>query len=306
MSSVPSALGNRPGCLQVADDREPCSGVSGATLGVFLRCIDCAGGFRHRHLHASTPNANVGYTAYVRIVPAIDWKGVADRFFATLLAAVLPGATYYQDPGGDASGRVSRHNLGPPMSLFEAFNLGKVFASTSHRGRPRRPRFERGLSRSARSLVARNWVLSRFLDRAKPTPTMRTAFTARCEPNEPSHPVGCARLRLGPRDPFAPLPFEKPVRPRWTAPSSTLEAPARDDCGGFRLAVRSHFRRRKGERQTPVAIQDEDFGSTEQPRFPYIPIGLYLGAVAMAAARHRDALCADQNRGYSRISQNSG
>ncbi|MBX3680757.1 MAG: PEP-CTERM/exosortase system-associated acyltransferase, partial [Rhodocyclaceae bacterium] len=36
--------------------------------------------------------------------------------------------------------------------------------------------------------------------------------------------------------------------------------------------------------------QDEDFGSAEQPRFPYIPIGLYLGAVAMAKRRGIETL----------------
>lgn len=49
-----------------------------------------------------------------------------------------------------------------------------------------------------------------------------------------------------------------------------------------RLAVRAQYRRRKGETKTALALSDGDFGTKDQPRFPYIPIGLYLAVVAMA------------------------
>ncbi len=43
-----------------------------------------------------------------------------------------------------------------------------------------------------------------------------------------------------------------------------------------RLAVIGRFRRRKGEQRTPLPLSDQDFGTSLQPRFPYITIGLYL------------------------------
>jgi len=49
-----------------------------------------------------------------------------------------------------------------------------------------------------------------------------------------------------------------------------------------RLAVVSAFRRRKGENREPGSIHTGDFGTQEQPRFPYIPVGLYLGMLAQA------------------------
>lgn len=46
---------------------------------------------------------------------------------------------------------------------------------------------------------------------------------------------------------------------------------------------RTSRRPRKTRNSTPgVALSDDDFGTKDQPRFPYIPIGLYLAVVAMA------------------------
>ena len=52
-----------------------------------------------------------------------------------------------------------------------------------------------------------------------------------------------------------------------------------------RLAVVHEFRRRKGEQDTPINLADEDFGTPARPRFPHIPVGLYLGALAIAQRR---------------------
>jgi len=101
-------------------------------------------------------------------------------------------------------------------------------------------------------------------------------------------PVGCARMVLHrPDDPEAPFPFE-------TLCSNTIDRsiidPARLDRTRIgeisRLAVRSKYRRRRGEQHTAIGISKEDFGSSNNPRFPYIPIGLYLGATALA--KHLD------------------
>jgi N-acyl amino acid synthase of PEP-CTERM/exosortase system len=43
------------------------------------------------------------------------------------------------------------------------------------------------------------------------------------------------------------------------------------------------YRRRKGEAARPGGdIDDNDFGTPDRPRFPYIPVGLYLGMIAQA------------------------
>lgn len=101
----------------------------------------------------------------------------------------------------------------------------------------------------------------------------------------PSHDlVGCVRMVLAnPAAPDAPLPFEKLCQA--TLDRSIID-PARlprERIGEIsRLAVRSPYRRRRGEQHVAVAVGEEDFGSKDNPRFPYIPIGLYLSMTAVA------------------------
>ena len=101
---------------------------------------------------------------------------------------------------------------------------------------------------------------------------------------EPHVLVGCNRLVLArPEEPDYPLPFERTCAA--TLDRSIID-PAKEPRGAIaevsRLAVRAHYRRRRGETKAAVALSDEDFGTKEQPRFPYIPIGLYLGVIALA------------------------
>lgn len=101
---------------------------------------------------------------------------------------------------------------------------------------------------------------------------------------EPHSLVGCNRLVMArPEEPDYPLPFERTCAA--TLDRSIID-PAKEPRGAIaevsRLAVRAYYRRRKGETKAAVAISDEDFGTKEQPRFPYIPIGLYLGVIALA------------------------
>lgn len=103
--------------------------------------------------------------------------------------------------------------------------------------------------------------------------------------SEPVRPVGCTRVVLArPGEPDYPLPFEKTCAA--TLDRSIVD-PARlprDRIAEVsRLAVRAAYRRRRGESAAETPIHDEDFGTTVHPRFPYIPIGLYLGAIALAA-----------------------
>jgi N-acyl amino acid synthase of PEP-CTERM/exosortase system len=96
--------------------------------------------------------------------------------------------------------------------------------------------------------------------------------------------VGCTRMVLAnPEDPDAPLPFE--ILCHDTIDRSIIDPSAlqRNRIGEIsRLAVRAKYRRRRGEQHVPVALADDDFGTPDNPRFPYIPIGLYLGATALA------------------------
>lgn len=96
--------------------------------------------------------------------------------------------------------------------------------------------------------------------------------------------IGCTRLiRASPSDPLYPLPFEKICK---DVLDRTIVDPARlprdTICEVSRLAVVSQFRTRRGEDKSAVPISDQDFGTVEQPRFPYIPIGLYLAATELA------------------------
>jgi len=97
-------------------------------------------------------------------------------------------------------------------------------------------------------------------------------------------PVGCVRIVLAkPENPAYPLPFERTCAA--TLDRSIID-PAQVPRGRVtevsRLAVASQFRRRKGEENKPISIGDQDFGSVLHSRFPYIPVGLYLGSIALA------------------------
>lgn len=97
--------------------------------------------------------------------------------------------------------------------------------------------------------------------------------------------IGCTRIvRPNPESPDAPLPFERVC-------ADTLDKKIMINLAGSarysvaevsRLAVISRYRKRKGESASPVSITDEDFGTVSQPRFPYIPIGLYIGTIELA------------------------
>ncbi|MEO8996574.1 MAG: PEP-CTERM/exosortase system-associated acyltransferase, partial [Nitrosospira sp.] len=58
--------------------------------------------------------------------------------------------------------------------------------------------------------------------------------------------------------------------------------PRQDIAEVSRLAVIAAFRRRKGEANSAVGVSGGDFGTSDQPRFPFIPIGLYLATTELA------------------------
>lgn len=96
--------------------------------------------------------------------------------------------------------------------------------------------------------------------------------------------VGCARVvYTDPQDPAAPLPFEKACRDSLHRDVIDPARLPRDRIAEVsRLAVLGDFRRRRGEQQREVTIDTGDFGDNRQPRFPYIPVGLYMATVMMA------------------------
>lgn len=99
--------------------------------------------------------------------------------------------------------------------------------------------------------------------------------------------VGSARVVFtDPRAPDAPLPFEKACRNSLFRDQIDPAKLPRERIGEVsRLAVLSDFRRRRGEEQREVTIDAGDFGDSKQPRFPYIPVGLYMATVMIAQAR---------------------
>lgn len=96
--------------------------------------------------------------------------------------------------------------------------------------------------------------------------------------------VGCIRLVFArPDDPAQPLPFERLCA---DALDRGIVNPARLPRATIaevsRLAVIRQYRRRRGEAARPGDINESDFGTPDRPRFPYIPVGLYLGMMAQA------------------------
>ncbi len=103
-------------------------------------------------------------------------------------------------------------------------------------------------------------------------------------------PVGCVRLVLS----FGIsqlLPFEISCE---AAIDRDFVDPMRLDrlsvCEVSRLAIMRNYRQRKGEAQAAVALRQDDFAEQgAKSRFPFIPVGLYLGAAAIARHLGRNA-----------------
>ena len=96
--------------------------------------------------------------------------------------------------------------------------------------------------------------------------------------------IGCTRIiRARPDDPQQLLPFERSCA---KAIDRSIVDPAKLPRGSIaevsRLAVISPYRRRKGESKMTVPMSDADFVMVIHPRFPFIPVALYLGTVELA------------------------
>ncbi|HXU53437.1 MAG TPA: PEP-CTERM/exosortase system-associated acyltransferase [Casimicrobiaceae bacterium] len=95
--------------------------------------------------------------------------------------------------------------------------------------------------------------------------------------------VGCARV-VRPQPVEHALPVERSGAWKASPPLHDVDGNPRI-AELSRLAVVSEFRRRRGEQNSPVNLAEADFGTPVQPRFPHIPVGLYLGALALAARK---------------------
>jgi len=94
--------------------------------------------------------------------------------------------------------------------------------------------------------------------------------------------VGCTRIIL-PQSGVTgySLPFEEICAP--TLDRSIVDTLPRNCIGEVsRLAVISRFRQRKGDMKASVTISKDDYGTIDQPRFPFITIGLYFGTIELA------------------------
>ena len=93
--------------------------------------------------------------------------------------------------------------------------------------------------------------------------------------------IGCSRIiRARPGDPSSPFPFEKTCAKTLDRSIVDPAKLARETIAELsRLAVVAQFRRRRADAKSPITISEQDY---QQPRFPYIPVGLYLGAIELA------------------------
>ena len=104
-------------------------------------------------------------------------------------------------------------------------------------------------------------------------------------------PVGCTRLILRKAGPGSePLPFEhhcdKALHRHLVDPA---QLPPDQQAEVSRLAVMRNYRQRKGEQEAALPMSDDDFASRgPQSRFPYIPVGLYLGVASIAVRLGRE------------------
>lgn len=100
----------------------------------------------------------------------------------------------------------------------------------------------------------------------------------------PHYPVGCTRVVLpDPTNPDALLPFERTCA---QAIDRRIIDPSKLDRTQIaevsRLAVRAAYRRRRGEKDKALPLHEERQHAQKMPRFPYIPVSLYMGSIAIA------------------------
>ena len=97
--------------------------------------------------------------------------------------------------------------------------------------------------------------------------------------------IGCVRLIMPLQgDQEMALPIQQVCRGKldtgYPEPQSLLRQEAAEVS---RLAIVGEYRRRKNEQGAPIAIAEEDYSLKGRRRFPYIPVGLYIGMLHVAS-----------------------
>ena len=96
--------------------------------------------------------------------------------------------------------------------------------------------------------------------------------------------VGYVRLVLArPGELLHPLPFEETCAETLDRAIMDPAAVPRERIAEVsRLAIVGQYRRRRGEEKTAGTLSDSSFGTPDQPRFPYLLVGLYMAVFALA------------------------
>ena len=97
--------------------------------------------------------------------------------------------------------------------------------------------------------------------------------------------IGCVRLVLpSGTDPASMFPIQAACAGKLEEGHPDYEATARGEVAEVsRLAIISDYRRRRHEHDRPIGIADEDYSLRGKRRFPYIPVGLYIGMLYLAS-----------------------
>ncbi len=94
-------------------------------------------------------------------------------------------------------------------------------------------------------------------------------------------PAGCIRLVMArPDRPHLPLPFEKIFAAAGDLGDRRPAPPRHSIAEISRLTLAREFRRRRGDARNEIS--HEGFGTPAHPSHPYVQLGLYLGAIALA------------------------
>lgn len=96
--------------------------------------------------------------------------------------------------------------------------------------------------------------------------------------------IGCVRLVLPvAEDKNCVLPIQVSCKGKLYEGHPDLEAISRGEVAEVsRLAILSDYRRRKHEKYRPVYLDEDDYSLKGKRRFPYIPVGLYIGMLYLA------------------------
>jgi len=96
--------------------------------------------------------------------------------------------------------------------------------------------------------------------------------------------VGCARVILPSRqNSEEPFPIENSCAEFIARDVFDPRRIARSELGEIsELAIVSAYRRRRGEARHSAPIEEDSYGTAQQPRFPYVPFVLYFACIAIA------------------------